>query len=494
MLNRHHFFRNSLCLILTLSLILLPAGCGENFENTDSSISIGTSNEADSSLASNAADTALPQGTETPGKAEMIEDKFVMLREVYDILSGPLGEPYRTPEYWGGEEIDMMKVGDDYLIGLRNVKNQMHYLLYERETDSIIEINTQGKRIIWEDIEMQDNQLILPSYHISRNSSETAINNEIIYDLASKEYTYNSHSSSLDFCWEMMFDIPSPAIKEETSDFSCLIECYQALQTLPFQDPIRYNQFLENEICILNQDDYILIRSGGWTSTYYFYPKASIPPCVKPLEVFSTDWEAARFQSGTELYFPYPGFKVPSAYVIHFFPYTLSYNTETARYTIHPVPLLNNPKFDFLPLGLEYNRAHSQIYHLFYSNKQEFPSEYFTSYAVQDAPGFSLLFEMLDNSGGVDVIFPKISFSSEGQQVALEFLGMSAEPAIQEKIRSLRVEGFTDFEIRELSEKEEEKLVLTFTVESGYQLYGELGLSSIPGDDGGYLSFWAVKA
>ena len=494
MLRKDHIFKKSLCLILTLSLILLPAGCGEKSENTDSSISIDISNEADSFLSSNASDTALPQGTEPPKKAEVIEDKFVMLREVYDILSGSLGESYRTPEYWGGEEIDMMRVGDDYLIGLRNVKNQMHYLLYERETNSIIEIDTQGKRIIWEDIEMQDNQLILPSYHISRNSSETAINNEIIYDLASKTYTYNSHSSSLDFCWELMFDIPSPAMKGETSDFSCLIECYQALQTLSFQDPIRYNQFLENEICILNQDDYILIRSGGWTSTYYFYPKASIPPCVKPLEVFSTDWEAARFQSGTELYFPYPGFKVPSAYVIHFFPYTLSYNTEAARYTIHPVPLLNNPKFDSLPLGLEYNRAHSRLYHLFSSNSQDFPSRYFTSYAVQDAPGFSLLFEMLDNPGGVDVIFPKISFSSEGQQVALEFLGMSAEPAIQEKIRSLRVEGFTDFEIRELSENEEKKLILTFTVESGYQLYGELGLSSIPGDDGGHLSFWAVKA
>ena len=83
----------------------------------------------------------------------MIEDKFVMLREVYNILSGPLGEPYHAPEYWGGEEIDMMKVGDGYLIGLRNVKNQMHYLLYERETNSIIEIDTQGKHIPWDEID-----------------------------------------------------------------------------------------------------------------------------------------------------------------------------------------------------------------------------------------------------------------------------------------------------------------------------------------------------
>ena len=44
-----------------------------------------------------------------------------------------------------------------------------------------------------------------------------------------------------------------------------------------------------------------------------------------------------------------------------------------------------------------------------------------------------------------------------------------------------------------MSEEDTSKLVLTFGVESGYQLYGELGLSDIPGDDGGYLSFWAVK-
>lgn len=89
MLRKDHIFKKSLCLILTLSLILLPAGCGEKSENTDSSISIGTSNEADSSLSFNVADSALPQGTETPEETEVIEDKFVTLREVYDILSGP---------------------------------------------------------------------------------------------------------------------------------------------------------------------------------------------------------------------------------------------------------------------------------------------------------------------------------------------------------------------------------------------------------------------
>ena len=37
MLNCHYFFRNSLCLILTLSLILLPAGCCKQAVDTDDS-------------------------------------------------------------------------------------------------------------------------------------------------------------------------------------------------------------------------------------------------------------------------------------------------------------------------------------------------------------------------------------------------------------------------------------------------------------------------
>ena len=84
--------------------------------------------------------TTIGTQAKEPEGTEPIEDKFVMLREVYSILSGPLGELYRTPEYWGGEEIDMMRVGDDYLIGLRNVQNQMHYLLYQRADNSIVEI------------------------------------------------------------------------------------------------------------------------------------------------------------------------------------------------------------------------------------------------------------------------------------------------------------------------------------------------------------------
>ena len=226
------------------------------------------------------------------------------------------------------------------------------------------------------------------------------------------------------------------------------MECYQALQTLRFQDPIRYNQFLETDISILNQPDYALIRSGGWSSTYYLYPKESTPPCVKPLDVFSTSWEVARFQSGTRLRFPDPGFKVPNAYVCYFFPYTLTYDLQTARYTIEPVPLLHNPMLTSLPLGLENNGASSRLYHLFFSDKQEFPSGYFTSDAVTRAPGFSLQFEMLDNPGEVDVVFPMITFSVEGNQATVEFDKMHLADTMQQELTSLAVDGSTHSSVK----------------------------------------------
>lgn len=84
MLHQHHLFRKSLCLILTLSLLLLPAGCGEQSEKTDSSASIGTSSETDDSANSSnegdyslpsTADTASPQGTKSSEETEVIEDK-----------------------------------------------------------------------------------------------------------------------------------------------------------------------------------------------------------------------------------------------------------------------------------------------------------------------------------------------------------------------------------------------------------------------------------
>ena len=100
---------------------------------------------------------------------------------------------------------------------------------------------------------------------------------------------------------------------------------------------------------------------------------------------------------------------------------------------------------------------------------------------------------MLDNPGEVDVVFPMITFSVEGNQATVEFDKMHLADTMQQELTSLAVDGFTGFEATEVSEEDTSKLVLTFGVESGYQLYGKLGLSDIPGDDGGYLSFWAVK-
>ncbi|MBS5138734.1 MAG: hypothetical protein KHY90_10200, partial [Clostridium sp.] len=232
MLQKDHIFKKSLCLILTLSLIFLPTGCREKSENTDSSTSIGISNEADSSLSSNTEDTSLQQGTETPEGAEMIEGKFVMLREVYNILSGPLGEPYRAPEYWGGEEIDMMKIGDNYLIGLRNAQNQMHYLLYQRVDNSIVEIDTQRKRIIWEDIDYRakEEQLVFPYFEQRNNEQE--ILGTIIYHLPDKSYKQeNSSILDPDTLWKYSDEIPVPQHSSETleADFSCLLSIHNIL-------------------------------------------------------------------------------------------------------------------------------------------------------------------------------------------------------------------------------------------------------------------------
>lgn len=61
MLRMAHLFRKSLCLILTLSLFLLPAGCGEQSEKADFSISIGSSNEENLSTRTGTSnDTVIP--------------------------------------------------------------------------------------------------------------------------------------------------------------------------------------------------------------------------------------------------------------------------------------------------------------------------------------------------------------------------------------------------------------------------------------------------
>ena len=477
MLQKHHLFRKIVCLLMAFALLLMQTGCGTQSEEIGSSETANETADSDS-------------------ETEEAKDKFVMLQEVYDILSGPLGEPYRTPEYWGGEEIDMLKWENYYLIGLRNSENQMHYFLYDKEQKKIDLLETQGERIVWEDIRIQDKQLILSSYHPSEDSLETANKYEIIYNIASKTYTYNSYPTTLDFYWETLFHIPDPSTEaEESCDFSCLTSSYQALQTLFYTDRNSWNRFSQDEICILNQDNYVLIRSGGWLSTYCLYQKASNPPCVNVLQVDSTNWEVARFQNENDLCFPDPGFKIPSAYVYRDFPYTIFYNIENDFYTIQPLNLLEMEEGFSLHLGLEGNHAPGRLYHLFFSNNQELPADYLEHGLTMQAPGFSLVFEMLDNPEGVDEIFPQMFFSKKGQQITIEIWDMSADTSIQKEIASLSIEGFNDFMIEELSTEEPEqvKSVISFTVDQEYALYGDVCFSDIPGDHGGVLTFWARK-
>lgn len=86
-------------------------------------------------------------------------------------------------------------------------------------------------------------------------------------------------------------------------------------------------------------------------------------------------------------------------------------------------------------------------------------------------------------------------FSREGQQVTVEIWDMSADDSIQKQIASLSIEGFNDFMIEELSTEELErvKLVISFSLDPEYALYGDVGFSDIPGDQGGVLTFWAKK-
>ena len=103
----------------------------------------------------------------------------------------------------------MMKVGDGYLIGLRNSDYQMHYLLYQRKSNSIVEIDTQGKRIIWEDIDYRakEEQLVFPYFEQRNNEQE--ILGTIIYHLPDKSYKQeNSSILDPDTLWKYSDEIP----------------------------------------------------------------------------------------------------------------------------------------------------------------------------------------------------------------------------------------------------------------------------------------------
>ena len=494
MLRKDHIFKKSLCLILTLSLILLPAGCGEKSENTDSSISIDISNEADSSLVSNAADTALPQGTETPGEAEMIEDKFVMLQEVYDILSGPLGEPYRTPEYWGGEEIDMMKVGDGYLIGLRNSDYQMHYLLYERETDSIIEIDTQEKRIIWEDIDYRakEEQLVFPYFEQRNNEQE--ILGTIIYHLPDKSYEQEKISIlDSDTLWKYSDEIPVPQHSSETleADFSCLLSIHNILSqtqlpSMSQNEMTRMRElFREESIVILNQLDYLLIglQQDLWSINYYLYEKEKgdlIPMEIYPIML---NFEKIRFQQQEGVItFPYSGQKILD---ICDFPTTVAYDREEKKYTEYFQPLLGDH-----PLSFQLGASTPN------------PWEIYRTTINQNSPYQDVLciyYEMGEMSYSCDPPYcPRIFFESNPDRT-VSILIENAQISQEAKQKLL---DFDSSRIQNLNVKEVEKevtysngvsdtvqgLEVSFIVPEGYYLFGEVTTNQNQYDTASYLN------
>lgn len=474
MLNCHYFFRNSLCLILTLSLILLPTGCGENFKNTDSSISIGTSNEADSSLSSNTADTALPQGTEPPEGTEVIEDKFVMLREVYDILSGPLGEPYRTPEYWGGEEIDMMKVGDGYLIALRNVKNQMHYLLYERETDSIIEIDTQGKHIPWDEIDYYvDKQELSFPYYIPDDQTRKVKQGTITYSLADHSYQ-DTESDSFSLAYpENLFEIPDPVftLENQTYTFDFLADILDELPELYFSDFAGWSNSGHN-ICILHHKDYTLIRLEGQRDYYYVYQTLGNISAITPLDIRNAFWDVIRFQQDEEyLVFPspsgqeYPYFYWDSAD----FPYT----------TLISLTMPTRSEKQETPLWRKDERVVYQV------GKSSCSSEWKAIGFWNDPVSFSIRLTQ-DKNFTCDCAehAPQILVEiNPDHTVSVWFKRGKLSDEIQQEILSCQMEGIADIRIRQDVSKEyrvknlydvttESGDQIEFTLCEGYQLYG----------------------
>lgn len=474
MLNCHHFFRNSLCLILTLSLILLPAGCGENFKNTDSSISIGTSNEADSSLSFNAADTALPQGTETPEETEMIEDKFVMLQEVYDVLSSPLGEPYRTPEYWGGEEIDMMKVGDNYLIALRNSDYQMHYLLYEREKDSIIEIDTQGKHIPWDEIDYYvDKQELSFPYYISDEHTRNVRKGAITYSLADHSYQYTeSDSFSLAYP-ENLFEIPGPVstLENQTYTFDFLADVIEKLPELYFSDFAGWSNSGHN-ICILHHKDYTLIRLEGQRDYYYVYQTLGNISAITPLDIRNAFWDVIRFQQDEEyLVFPSPsGQEYPYSYWDSAdFPYT----------TLISLTMPTRSKKQESPLWREDERVVYQV------GKSSCSSEWKAIGFWNDPVSFSIRLTQ-DKNFTCDCAehAPQILVEiNPDRTVSVWFKRGKLSDEIQQEILSCQIEGIADIRIRQDVSKEyrvknlydvatESGDQIEFTLCEGYQLYG----------------------
>lgn len=204
------------CILLALLLLLGLSGCGKKDISSDIP----------------ELKNAVPGENKSNLQMETIEDKFTMLLEVYDILSSPLGKPYCTKEYWGGEEIDILKADNDYLIGLRNFENQMHYLFYCKSKHSITEIDTLDKHVPWEDICFdKENQAILFSYPVVKEKK--AAHGKIAYLIPDNSYTYIDPDVFYDAKLEDLFQIPKAGVEPDL-DFQFLLQAHHNLQSLYF--------------------------------------------------------------------------------------------------------------------------------------------------------------------------------------------------------------------------------------------------------------------
>ena len=233
------------------------------------------------------------------------------------------------------------------------------------------------------------------------------------------------------------------------------------------------------------------MRLENQSDIYCLYQKAAPAPYVAVLPIGFTRWEVSRFQSGTELRFSDPGFTLPNAYVCREFPSTVFYNIQSQYSYEEPVPLTQADRDLHYQLGLAGNAASSQLYRVLPDSCE-----------LDYSNSLTFCFEMLDNPNELEVIFPEIYFHSENSKhILIEFWDMKISEEIKQQIESIQKEGLSNFHVEQADLSEEnsgsnptrQKLHLSFDVEDGYTLYGEIKKSSIPGDTGGYLSFWSEE-
>lgn len=461
MLQKHHLFRKIVCLFMAFALLLIQTGCGTQSEEIDSS---KTTNETAAS----------------DPDAEEAKDKFVMLKEVYDILSGPLGERYRTPEYWGGEEIDMMRVGDgydDYLIGLRNVQNEMHYLLYEKDSASIVEIDTEGKHIPWDEILYNNSkqEISFPYYIVDDVQTQKVRQGTVIYSLTNHSYQYIEATDLSLVRPENLFEIPDPILTQEnqTYTFDFLTDIIEKLPEIYLTDQPGWVDFGQMNICILNHNHSTLICLEGQTKHYYLYQRRGTISAIIPLDVPNTFWDVIRFQQDEEyIVLPSPsGQEFPYVYWDSAdFPYTTLVSLDTPTWSEKQrTPLWKEEEAMIYQVGKSSCRSEWNAV-LYWDNLQAF--------ALHLAESKNSACDCAEHA-------PEIIVETNPDHIVSVWIkNGKISNEIQQDLLSCQTEGITDIQIqqnvyKEYHKKDSSDVVketgdqIQFILKNGYQLYGE---------------------